>query len=81
MFEKLKQIGKLKEMQKSLEEDKIKIEKKGLNLVINGNFKIVSLTLNPELGKEEQERILKDCFNEGIDKIKSLMAQKLQSIL
>ncbi len=81
MFEKLKQIGKLREVQKSLEEENVEIEKNGTRVVLNGNFKIISISLNPALGKEEQERVLAECFNEGVEKIKSSMAQKFQSML
>jgi DNA-binding protein YbaB len=81
MFEKLKQIGKLKEIQKSLEEEKVEIKNNGTRLVINGNLKVIEVSLNPELEKEEQEKVLAECFNEGMDKVKSFMAQKFQSIL
>ena len=81
MFEKLKQIGKLKEIQKSLEDEKVEIENNGTRLVINGNLKVIEVCLNPELEKEEQEKVLVKCFNEGMDKVKSSMAQKFQSIL
>ena len=80
MFEKLKQIGKLREVQKSLEEEKVETEKKGTRLVINGNIKVVDISLNPELEKDEQEKALVECFNEGVEKIKSSMAQKFQSM-
>ena len=81
MFEKLKQIGKLKEVQKSLEGEEVEVEKNGTRVVVNGNLKVVGISLNPELEKEEQEKILKECFNEGMEKIKSSMAQKFQSML
>ncbi len=81
MFEKLKQIGKLREVQKSLEEEKIEIEKNGTQVVMNGNLKVLSVSLNPGLEREEQERILTECFNEGMEKIKFAMAQKFQGIM
>ncbi len=81
MFEKLKQIGKLREVQKSLEGEEVEIEKNGTRVVLNGSLKVVSVSLNPGLEKEEQEKILTECFNEGMEKIKSSMAQKFQSML
>ncbi len=81
MFEQLKQIGKLKAVQNSLSEEKVEIEKSGIKVVLDGNLKVVSIDLNPALKKEEKERILKECLNEGTEKIKASMAKKLQSIL
>jgi len=59
MFEKLKQIGKLREVQKSLEEEEVETEKNGTRVVLNGNLKVINISLNPELEKEEQEKILR----------------------
>lgn len=81
MFEKLKQIGKMREIQKSLKDEEVEVEKKGVKIVVNGNLDVVSVALNAELEKEEQEKLLKDCFNEAMSKIKISMAQKFQSMI
>ncbi len=81
MFDKLKQIGKLREVQKSLEDEKVEIEKNGTRVVINGNLKVLSVSLNSGLEKEEQEKVLSECFNEGMEKVKLAMAQKFQGMI
>ena len=80
MFEKIKQIGKIKKIQKSLGQEEIEVEKKGVQMIVNGNLKVIRIVLNPELSKEEQENALKECFNEGIEKVKASMAQEFLKI-
>ncbi len=80
MFEKIKQLGKLRDLQKSLEKEEVEIEKEGVKVVMNGNLKVVEIVLNPDKDIRDQERLLKDCFNQAIEKVKIQTASKLQSI-
>lgn len=80
MFDKLKQIKKLKALQNSLGEEQVEIEKNGLRVVINGKMEVMDIILNPELKKEEQERILKDCINEAMKKLQMRVAQKMSGL-
>ncbi len=80
MFEKIKQLGKLRDLQKSLEKEEVEIEKEGVKVVMNGNLKVVEIVLNPDKNIQDQEKLLKDCFNQAIEKIKIQTASKLQSI-
>ncbi|HHE76608.1 MAG TPA: YbaB/EbfC family DNA-binding protein [Candidatus Parcubacteria bacterium] len=81
MFEQLKKLGKLKKVQDSLKEKEVEIERQGVRVVINGNFEIVEVKLNPEISQEEQERILRDCFNQAIEKIKMDAVREFQSLI
>jgi len=80
MFEELKQLGKLKKMKDELEKEEVVVEKEGVAVAINGDLKVTKVELNQNLGKEEQEKKLKDCFNEAMEKIKANMAQKIKSM-
>jgi len=78
MFDKLKQLKKLKDLQKSLGREKTDVEKNGIKVTINGNIEIESITLNPELDFSRQERVLKDCINDAVRKIQFTVAKKMQ---
>lgn len=77
MFDQFKQIKKLKELQNSLSGEQVEIEKSGIKIVIDGKLGVRELYINPELGKEEQETVLKECINEAIRKIRDIIAQKM----
>ncbi len=76
MFDKFKQLAKLKQIQDSLSREKIEVEREGVKVVLNGKMEIEKLELNSELPKERQEIILKDCFNEALSKLRRALAQK-----
>lgn len=84
MFNKLKQFKDLrsqaKTMQSALAQETITEEKNGVKIVLNGNMEITELTLSESLSKSEQERTVKNCFNEAIKRTQRLMAKKLQEM-
>jgi len=80
MFDKLKQLAQLKEMESKMKEERIVVENSGVKIVINGKLEIEEIALNPQLGLEEQQRIVKDCFNEAVRKIQMSMAQKFSGL-
>jgi len=77
MFDKLKQLGKLKELQNILGQEKAEVEKEGVKIVLTGKLEVESVLLNLSLDKEKQEKVLKECFNEAIRKINLSIAQKM----
>ena len=84
MFNKLKQLKDLrsqaKQMQNTLSDESVTIEKNGIKVVMNGNMQITELITNPELKKENMESILTDCINDAIKKIQKIMAKKMQEM-
>ena len=80
MFEKLQQLKKLKDLKDSLEKEKIEVEKQGIKIIMSGEMQVQEIKLNESLTKEEQERILKDCFNEANKKIQTIAAQKMMGM-
>jgi DNA-binding protein YbaB len=80
MFDKLKQLSQLKEMEAKMKEEKTTVENNGVKIVINGKFETEEVILNPQLSIEEQQRIIKDSLNEAVRKIQMSMAQKFSGL-
>jgi DNA-binding protein YbaB len=80
MFEKLKQLKELKQLQDSLAQQKVESEKSGTKIVMNGKMEVEEITLNPALSKEQQEKAVKDCFNDAVRKIQLHLAQTMSKM-
>lgn len=89
MFSKLKQIKELRDQAKNLQNELAQETVSGdwhnkINLVMDGNQKILSLEIEPELlnldRKEELERGLRECFNDTVKKAQMAAARKMQSM-
>ncbi len=79
MFDKLKQLKQLKEIENSLKQEIITKEINGLSVTINGKFEILEIKLNPEVSPKEQEKDLKDCLNKAIKEVQIIAAKKMAS--
>jgi DNA-binding protein YbaB len=80
MWDQMKQAKELYQLQKELQKEKIETEEKGVKVVVNGKMEVEEVFLNSEISKEEQEKAVKDCFNEALRKIQTNLAQKMQSL-
>jgi len=76
MFD-FKQIGKLKELKDALEKERKNIEKEGVSVVMNGKMEVEEIKLNPQLGIEKQEMLVKECINEALKEIQKEAANKM----
>lgn len=81
MFDKLKQLKELKDLQDSLVKEKTEVDKNGIRVVVNGKMEIEEIKLNPELQKEEQEKKLQECINEAMKKMQMAAAQKMSGLM
>jgi len=79
MFNKIKQLNQIREIQKDLEKETIEVEKEGIKIILNGKMEIEEVFLNQELPKDKQEALIKDCHNEAIKKVQIILAKKMQS--
>ena len=77
MFDKLKKLKQLRDLQKSLGKEKTDIERDGVKVTINGNIEIEEIRLNPGLDTDKQAKILKDCINDAVKKMQYAIAQKM----
>jgi DNA-binding protein YbaB len=80
MFDKLKQLQQLKDLDSQLGRDILEKEISGVKVVVNGKSEIISISLNPELSKEKQEEALKECINSVCHEAKMIMAKKAAQI-
>lgn len=77
MFEQLKRLGQLKNLQDQLGKERQEVEKEKTKVVMNGKMEIEEIRLNPELDKSSQEEVLKNSINELIKKTQMRLVQKI----
>ncbi len=82
MFDKVKQLGKLKQLrdqavklQKALAQEEIDYEDKGVKVVITGDQNIKSL----EIDGEQNQKIV-DVLNKALKKSQKVAAKKMQEM-
>jgi DNA-binding protein YbaB len=80
MFEQLKQIQKLQQIQNALKNEKVEHEKNGVKITMNGKLEVQNIQLNPSLSIGDQEKAVKDAFNDVMKKAQMVVAQKMQSM-
>jgi DNA-binding protein YbaB len=80
MFEQLKQLKKLQEIQNTLKNEKLDYEKQGIKITLNGKLEVEDIKLNPTLAIDQQEKLLKEALNEAMKKIQMTVAQKMQQM-
>jgi len=79
VFDKIKQLNQIREIQKSLEKETAEAEKEGVKVVLNGKMEVEEVFLNADLPIEKQEALIKDCHNQAMKKIQIILAKKMQS--
>ena len=77
MFDKLKQLNQLRNLQGEFKKERITIEKRGVKVVMNGNFGVEEIILNSDLGIEDQQSALKEAINEAREEIQKILAKTL----
>lgn len=88
MFNKLKQFKdlrhKAKELEKTLSEEKISVDKDGIIIEMDGNQRITKLEIPSAFfnasKKTELEKTLSDLITKCLEKTKTVMAQKLRKM-
>jgi DNA-binding protein YbaB len=80
MFDKLKDLKKLKDLDSSLAKERMDSEIDGVKVIVNGKAEIVEITLNLDMDKEKLEKVVKDCVNDACGKAKMVMARKAAEV-
>ena len=75
MFDKLKQINQLRQLQNQIKQQRVEVEKNGIRLVMTGDFEVAELLLNSELDAKTQEKLLMQLFNEARTKVQTMLAK------
>lgn len=81
MFDKLKQLNQLRQIQKTLEAETLSYEKHNIHVTIDGKMTIKELTLDPARSPKDQEKAVRECINEAMQKMQQLMAQKMAGMM
>jgi DNA-binding protein YbaB len=81
MFDKLKQLAKIKNLQKSFQDKEFRVEKEGIEVVVDGKFNIKEVKLNSDLEKVKQEKLLKDCINKAFQKVRQEMTESFSQLM
>ncbi len=79
MFDNMKKLYELKKMQDEFKKERMTTEKRGVKVVMNGNFGVEEIVLNPELSIGDQQSALKDAINEAREEIQKTLAKKMMS--
>ena len=75
MFDKLKQINQLRQLQSQIKQERAEVEKNGVRVVMTGEFEVVEISLNPELDAKTQEKLLMQVLNDARTKIQTTLAK------
>jgi len=83
MFSKLNQIKDLKaqakNMQDTLAQENVEVEKKGIILKMDGNQKVLSVKIPEDMENSTVEETLPELFNDATKKVQKMMAEKMKS--
>ncbi|OHA70916.1 MAG: hypothetical protein A3H01_00835 [Candidatus Wildermuthbacteria bacterium RIFCSPLOWO2_12_FULL_40_9] len=79
MFDQLKQLAKLKNIQDSLAKEKKEVVMEGVRVVVNGRMEIEEIILNPDLDSARQAEALKKCINSAFLQVQRDLAGKMFS--
>lgn len=77
MFDLLKQMGQLKQMQEAIKKERVEIENDGVKVTVSGEMSILEIKLNPDKPAIDQERTVKDSINQAFTEIQSRLAKNL----
>ena len=81
MFDKFKDLAKLKKLQDEVKSQKFTAEKNGTKVVVNGSFMVEEVVLNSELDAEAQSQLIKELINDANKSAQHSMASKLQGLM
>lgn len=79
MFNLLKNLRELKEINDILSKEKITVERDGIKVSINGKMEVEDLVLNPNLEVVKQQKILRECLNDALRKMQMSLITKLSN--
>ena len=84
MFSKLKHIQQLRSQAKTLQQtlaaESVTVAKRGVVLTLDGNQKVTALKLPDGMALTDLEKVLPEVFNDANEKVKRIMAQKIQGM-
>lgn len=79
MFDQLKQMMELRNMQAQIKKQSVRVERQGVVLSLRGDLEITELQLSDALDAKTQSRLVLDLLREAREKIQKDMAQLFSS--
>lgn len=80
MFDKIKKLKKIKDLQNSLKKEKVEKENNGIKVIVNGQLQIQDIKLNPDLDSKKQQEALKNLINSAMQEMQMKAAKKMQGM-
>lgn len=80
MFDKIKKLKKIKDLQNSLKKERVEKENNGIKVIINGQLQIQDIKLNPDLDSKKQQEALKNLINSAMQEMQMKAAKKMQGM-
>lgn len=80
MFDKIKQLGKLKQLQDEIAKERFEIEKDGTKIIMNGKMEVIEINLPENIVRENQEKVLKDLFNDAVKKTQQAAIKRMSGM-
>ena len=81
MFDKLKDLKKLKDLDSSLAKERMESELNGIKVIVNGKAEIVEITLNMDLDKGKMEAAKAIGMPYGLSMWEIILPQAIRNIL
>lgn len=79
MFDKFKDLNKLRKMQNALGEEVIEYEENGIKVILNGKMELIDIKLNPKYDIITQEKYLKKSFQGAMKQAQMQVAKKMMA--
>ena len=80
MFDKMKQLKKVYELQQQLKSKTVTTTHEGVSVKINGKMEVLEIHLNPELDQRRQERALIEAFRDAMRQIQKIMSEEMKGM-
>lgn len=81
MFDKMKQMKQMRDIQKAMQAERIEAEREGVRVVMDGSFDVQEIKLNPELETDRQEKLIKEVLAEARQKVQKQLAAKFGGMM
>ena len=81
MFDKLKQLKQLKELQGEIKKEMHIGESNGVKITINGAFDMENVEITNDLSKEEMAKEIKQAYSNAMSSAQNSAAQKFSGLM
>lgn len=80
MFDKMKQLKQVYDLQQQLKAKTVTVTFEGVTIKMNGKMEVLEIHLNPELDQRRQERALIEAFRDAMRQMQTIMAAEMKGM-